>query len=125
MNPLMPFNKQSFMLTWSQIVAIAGPQLEPLMQPFADWLMALGLDEINAWVALAASDPDAAVEQIYGSLTEDALTAQIVADGAAMDAAATANAADVASQKAWLTKFLQTLVTIAQIIAAAIAAGLL
>ena len=111
-------------LTWQQIIDLATPTLKPLLQPFAEYLLTLGVQEVESLIALFAQDTDEAIAQIYAALAEDALTAQILADGAALDGAAVDNAAAMAAQKAWLTAFATDLEAVAKAIAASVIAGI-
>jgi len=105
---------------WLAKVKAALPaEFAPLVDSMAGTMQGWARTQLEAWYALATSDPDAAKAQLLAAMTEAALTAQIGADGARIDADVAANADAMAQQRAWLDRAWQIGLAMAALLLAA------
>jgi hypothetical protein len=71
-------------------------QFNPVIDNAATALLGWSGETLNAWIALAKTQPDVATQQLLSAMGDAALTAQTEVDGAALDTAVSSAADDVA-----------------------------
>ena len=86
-----------------------GPVLDNAVAVFQAWLP----EQLKAWIALAKQDPDSARAALLAAMNDEAVVAQILADGAAFDADVVRNADNIKKWEDLLKQFWTVLLIVA------------
>jgi hypothetical protein len=82
-------------LSLDQLKAMLPTQFGPILQNVADLLQSQAPSEVQAWLALAQSDADAARAQLLQKMSDAALAQETQAAGGQLDADTAANADNI------------------------------
>jgi hypothetical protein len=100
-------------LSLDQLKAMLPTQFGPVLQNVADLLQSQAPAEVQAWLALAQSDADAARTQLLQKMTDAALAQETQAAGQQLDADTAANADNIQQWDAILKEVWQGVLAIA------------
>jgi len=97
--------------TWiAQVKASLPAAFGPVIDNALAVLEAWGQEQLNDWIALAQSEPDAARAQLLATMNEAGLTNQTQIDAAALAAAVSANADSTAKWQAVFNQLIAAVV---------------
>ena len=108
---------QSITLTIDKAISLAPADLQPVIVEGVNAGITWAKDELQAWVLLAKSNPDAAEAQLVTKMNDAARAAEVQAAGAADDAVTAANTAAVAK---WQSIGKEALSVVATILASTV-----